>query len=416
MKARGRLFGAAILLSFLLAGLAAWLLRAPSLPPDAHSVYVWNYDWKPAVSNAVQNAAAGGMQAFYVVCGELGGRGRVRPDGLALAAARRPVVPVVRVLTDRAKLLESDPTGLAGELTSMIRSSVDELAAGGTRVEEVQVDLDCPERLLGPYARFLEGLRPNLQGLRLSATVLPCHAARREIQALARVCDELVLQVHGTAFPAAVGEEGRLIDEAESRRAIRRMSALGTPFRVALPDYALAMVFDHATGRRKGLRFAHDTGTNPHELIRTLAPDPAVVHAVQCRAAAAPGCRGVIWFRLPVPGDALAWDLETLLHLTRGQVPEATRTARLVDTADGTRELRVRNHCELHARRVEIHLRWGEEEGEFGLLEGETAALPGILPETVLVNLPVPGEEAAVAWFRFDGPDPKIRMEDAPAP
>ena len=387
----------------------ALLASCRPAPPHAlrQGYYVWQYDWTPAVADGLAAAARAGDATFLVMAGAIGRDPQPHPDWRALAAAGRPVVPVLRIFAPAAALLAADPARLRAEVLRRCDALRTSMAAAGLRLDALQLDLDCPERLLGDYARFLASLRPALPGIALSVTALPSHLDRRDFARVAAACDGYTLQVHGLAYPRTIGEPAALVDAQVARTAIDRAQRLGRPFDVALPTYAHELVFDRAGGALRGLAQPMDPDPDPARFAtRVVAADPAAVAALYAYAARAPACRGAHWFRLPVPGDAMAWDLGTLARVRAGEPVSPALGASAERSADGRWLLVLTNRATLAGRAVRVDLAWPAAAGDFGLYGGRVdgSAVPGILPEHLCVPPPAPGQARTAAWFRVASP------------
>jgi len=411
----------------LLAGRPGGVFPASPAPRALpHAFYLWQYDWTPAVGAAVAAAMPLNPDGLYVVAGELGGGTAPQPDWSALkdtlsAAAPRPgadgtarpcgapgrnsvvaVIPVIRVHGAAARQIETAPAVLADQLRDRCLELRTAISAAGLELREVQLDLDCPERLLADYAGFLRLLKPRLGGLRLAVTALPCHLANAAFAAVARVADGYTLQVHGVQSPKSVADAVAIMDPVIARRAIADAERLGVPYRLALPTYAYRFVFG-ADGGCRGLLQPFSPLPDPQQCtVRTVAADPAAVSAVYRAACRARACQGIVWFRLPVKGDDACWELAAIAALRAGRRVACGLRADWHAAGDGTVELRLANHAVLDAGSAALALRWSSRQGDYGLVAAEPAAttLPGVLPEKLFVRVPPPGETVTVAWFR----------------
>ncbi len=407
---------------FLVAAVVAWFalfpLRhgaAPNPPRRLQNAfYVWQYTWTPAVNAAVADAARALPCRFYVAAGEIGGHATPEPDWATLAALHLTPVPVVRVYAAAAGQLETAPGPLADAVRDAFRSVCRRARDAGIEVREVELDLDCPERLLPAYASFLRLLTPQLCGLRISITALPCHLGNRDFAAVAAAVDGYTLQGHGVAVPKAVADRVAILDPDLAARALAAAERLGRPYRLALPTYAYRFVFERSSGRCTAVLQPFSPRPDAGRfIVRVVAPDPDAVHQVYELARRAPYCRGVSWFRLPVSGDGACWDLASIVAICAGQPAGPGLVATWRTAADGVLELHVANHTNLTAETAEIRLQWRAKEGEFGLIAAEHAAdlpPPGVLPERLVVRVSPPGTDVTVAWFRTAQPPPAVTL------
>ena len=380
-----------------------------------------------------------------MVAGELGGEGEPKPDWTALKAALPPnirVIPVIRVHGTAARQVEAGlrpfenrhskieiqtktaPDALADKLRTNICGLRATAKTAGIEILEVQLDLDCPERLLADYANFLRKLKPRLDGLRLTVTAIPCHLANSAFANVARAADGYTLQVHGVQFPKNLADitgnppnhapaqanakienwqaKIQLMDAATARRAIAAAERLGVPYCLALPTYAYRFVFG-ADGKCRGILQPFSPPPDPRRSsVRTIAADPVAVREIYQLACRIRACVGVTWFRLPVKGDDACWELAAVAAIRAERPVDCGLRAEWRTLPDGSCELRLANHAVLDAHTASVTLRWPSRQGDYGLLAAKAAAetLPGVLPETLSVRVPPPGETVTLAWFR----------------
>lgn len=388
--------------------------RSTSVVRRASAFYVWQYEWSEEVANAVRAADALHPDAYYVMAGEIGGPGVPSPNWNALAALHTPVVPVLRVFARKSAELETAPTNLARHIIGRIHAVQDRAARAGLHMSAIQLDLDCPERLLPFYARFLRELRPALPGLRLEITALPCHLPHGSFRRVAAAVDSYTLQVHGLTYPTHRDEPAAIMEPRIAAQAIRTADRIGRPYRLALPTYATELVFARADGRFRGLLHPYSPRPDParHE-VRLLEPDLALTQHLLARANASSVCQGVLWFRLPVPGEAPGWDIATIAALNaRCGVPPTTETSWQVREG-GEAVLVLVNHRDFTHARVAIELTWANTQGSHGLIAPDTddsTGSPGGLPARLLLRMPPAGRPIPVAWFRVDQPPASISV------
>ena len=284
-----------------------------SPPPLTYEAYVWQRDWSPELSRALPEAPAE-LGVLRVLARERSGPRRAPVDMAvdveALARSGREVVAVMRV----------DGTApLDGISLQEVALHARAWKARGVRVRGIEVDHDCATAALAGYADWLVRERAALEDLTLSITALPTWASSPDVERLASIPDDIVLQVHAVRAPTLfTPEEARGFVEAWSKatRATHRA------FRVALPTYRVRL--------RDGTRLSAE----PRDVSRFLAL--LREHPVR-------GVKGVIWFRLGHRGDPDAWSLPTLAAVVRGEPLEARLTSRLVDAGGGTRDIVIEN-------------------------------------------------------------------------
>ena len=238
--------------------------------------YVWQRQHTPEMQSAVKEFYLKCSGKLYFLAGEIENDGRSILVSPSKKVDFKRSVPVVRIHVTN---LKKTPAVLAGEIS---RFYVPWKAAGA-----LQIDLDAPESRLDYYRDVMFELRKNLPGTGLSATVLPCHlkhtAAFRE---LASACDYYVLQVHGLTRWKKIWS---IHDYAEAVRAVTLAKSLKLPFKTALPLYC----------NQIGGQWVQPDLTDVSKLAAV--------------------CGEVIGFRLGIPGDGSALDLETALQICKGQ-------------------------------------------------------------------------------------------------
>jgi hypothetical protein len=223
-------------------------------------------------------------------------------------------------------------------------------------VAELQIDFDCAESKLDGYRIWVEAIKRRVAPVPVTITALPAWLKRSAFKRLVAAADGYVLQVHSLARPRDAAAQFSLCDPLEARRAVERAGRLGKPFRVALPTYGYAVAFD-AQGRFTGLSAEGPAKQWPQGTqTREVRADPeALAQLVAGWKSDRPqALTGVIWYRLPVPGDTLNWSWPTLASVMNGQVPrsevraEARRPQRelvevdLVNTGQADLDLPVR--------------------------------------------------------------------------
>ena len=263
--------------------------------------YVWQREHGNDVKEAVQNYYRNSTGKLYFLAGELENDGRIYKSSPEKYVDLSRSVPVVRV---HIKHMKKTPSVLAQELVKFYRP--------WEKTKEFQIDLDAPESKIGYYCQLMKELRRRLPGVKLSATVLPCHLKHtKEFRALAEACDYYVLQVHALAND---GGSWHILDRATAFQALERAKALKLPFKTALPFYC-----NNVNGK-------------------LVEPD---MHIVGALAKASPG---VIGFRLGVSGDEESLDLKTALKICRGEKYSPTVEFRWEKQKNGAWHLFVQNN------------------------------------------------------------------------
>ncbi|WMD18646.1 DUF3142 domain-containing protein [Achromobacter seleniivolatilans] len=269
----------------------------------SNDAYVWQRSWQPAVAQALAEGASA-VRAWRVLAAEKTAGGRwfdAAPNLEALKAAKRPVIMVFR-LDGRIDTLDVDDT------FARIAAARDAWRNAGVSVTGVEIDYDCATSKLAAYAAFLTALKGRLNAdLDLSITALPTWLTSSELDALLKIPDEAVLQVHAVLNPT----QGLF----DAKRAQTWLSAFAKhtsrPWRVALPTYGSRVTWDEDgnIAAIESERPALQSGNRASELVATPAAMAAfsdLIHRTR-----PDGLAGIVWFRLPTMQDERAWSLAT---------------------------------------------------------------------------------------------------------
>lgn len=379
---------------------------APRVVPLAHSAYVWKQGWNVStVGDLRQMSIPVALTELNVLVGECGlssGRRAIRPPWKELAAHGRRLSLSVRIGTRKAV----DRTGgldLA-EGFELLLSGLAEARAAEIPVASVQVDFDCPERLLASYAASIRELKAKT-GVPVTITALPAWLDADSFAELITAADGWTLQLHGTSRPK-LGSPHALFASDAALRWTRQALGFGRPFRVALPTYAYLACFGKY-GEYLGMH-AEQSGF-PSGTIQTmpLPAEPAQIRAYLCALADARFERvtGVDWFRLPFPGDRQNWTMQGLDDVLAGR--EMTTSLEIIGSQKGgLYDVAVTNSGEHPVALPSVRLEWND-----GLLLGldATYAWQASAKGTSVTfstrpfqEFLAPGERRVVGWVRID--------------
>jgi hypothetical protein len=349
---------------FARAGLAAIYLVALLLQP-AHAntteraFWVWNR-LDPLTSPERTALLAAGVNRLYWQSGEVEIQQgdlvwrRTAPlpfpeDSAAVDDRGPEIIPVVRVSTT----IRSPEQFSAEAFGRLLRPVVD--AAPG---RELQIDFDCPDRLLGLYAERLRAVRQFADVRRLTVTALAGWADAPDSAQLWPAVDAVYPMLYDTQVdPAPTPGDPtpcrprRLLDPDELGRRLRAWHRCPIPWVAGLPVFARVTLYDaagHSHGHLRswdwddlifnsGLRLDRPpaggttvlragrptrVGENPVEPGEYVAVRTAERGAIQAgiTQAEAAGARGVVFFRLPDPPAPLrptgsGWSLAQVLAL-----------------------------------------------------------------------------------------------------
>jgi len=346
-------------------------------PPAAPAFWVWHR--KSPLSESERGALrAAGVGRLYWQAAECEWRdGRWHSVEIARnigTGGTIEVVPVFRLKPNPAFL--GDPAA-ADALVRQIRAwwgKAEPLA-------EVQLDFDCPARVLGDYARFLTNVRRQLGPTRVSITALASWPDHPQFGALAAAADALAPMFYDLAADAAAdAAAGRFkpMADPDAGRWIAKWRTCPVPWFAGLPNFERVSIFE-ADGRLVGhvRGWEHDPvlfhpalagrmagpGTTWFDVKSpaVLAGSPVVPgqhvvwRTVEGRALAdltaavtRAGARGIIYFARPGPGLQAAF---TAGNLT-APADEPARLA-LTLTNDGALVLENRGRIDLPARALD---------------------------------------------------------------
>jgi len=301
----------ALLLSLTLGAAGCREQAAPRPTPLTHAAYVWRQGWDPAaVASLADRTWPAGLTELNILVGECGlgavGR-RVVPPWPALLGTGKTLSLSVRIGTRQALGGSVEPD-LAEGLT-LLRQGWAEARAAGVTVASVQVDFDCPSRLLPAYAERIAAAKRAWPEVRVTVTTLPTWLKAPGFAQLIAAADGWTLQLHGTERPN-LAKPSPLFAEAQALRWVEHAETFGRPFRLALPTYSYLACYS-AAGAYLGVRA--ESAELPKGTARTqvLPADPAQVVGLLRRLENRRHALvlGIDWFRLPFPGDRQNWTM-----------------------------------------------------------------------------------------------------------
>ncbi len=199
-----------------------------------------------------------------------------------LADSRWPIrLPPARsyVATWRSDEAKPPDGALAPTLAAAFDRVQAQAAHAGLRVVGLQLDVDCPTRLLPAYADFVRSLRSRMRGhSRISVTaLLDWFEKGTQVRDLLGAVDEYVPQFYDAR---ARGPGAEIAEPIDARRWAPIFNDLGTPYRIGLSAF----------GRIQRVRFRTDgiVTREPFRDVRLLelwAQGLRVVHSETNRSA-----------------------------------------------------------------------------------------------------------------------------------
>ena len=275
-------------------------------------VYVWQRLWRDGHTQALADSHAdfSTLRVLALQAHPSAGWGQAQVDLSALARDARPTVAVLRI------------DGQLGTLSAnAVAEQLDEIAkrwrAAGVNLMGLELDHDAATARLPAYAAFVAQIRTHLKSqTTLSITALPAWLSSPYLETLLGNVDRSVLQVHAVERP----EHGLFNPEQAKEWLTAYAQRSPTPFYLALPAYSVAVTASGAIESEVALR----EGGARQEL--RADPEAAARLLTWLRNNAPAKLEGVVWFRLPLPGDHRAWPLITLKAVANQQPLNARLT------------------------------------------------------------------------------------------
>jgi hypothetical protein len=397
---------ALVLLVVMLGMLSCAPAPHPRTTPLTHSAYVWRQGWNAeAVAGLADCGLPEKLSALNVLVGECGlssGRRAIRPPWKELSGHGRAISLSVRIGTRKA-IASQDDVDLS-EGFGLLLSGLAEAKAADVEVKSLQIDFDCPERLLRAYADEIKMLKTKSGGLPLTITTLPAWLDADGFDELIKTTDGWTLQLHGTSRPK-LGRDNRLFSAELAETWTRRAMRFGRPFNVAVPTYAYLACFGKR-GEYLGMRA--EQSAFPAGTVRTLQlpADPAEVARFLgwLDDEACARVVGVDWFRLPLPGDRQNWTMKGLEEVIAGRMITG-QVDIITEQRGGLYDISVRNRSERPLPLPSLHIGW--EQGDIVGADATYAWLmkPGRRSLTFaqhdVTELLGPGESRVVGWLRL---------------
>lgn len=297
---------------------------------DPPAFWVWHRS-SPLASQEIAGLRTAGTKSLYWQAVECGWKDqRWQPVRIA-APMPEPtglsIIPVFRIKPDATFL--QDPAS-AKQFARMIQLWSDEKVP-----QEIQIDFDCPDRLLGRYAEFLTQLGGELTPTKISITALaswPRHSGFKKLAASVRSMAPMFYDLHADMAAEAKSSKFRALADNEDIALIQLWTSCPVPWLAGLPNFERLSLF-HPDGSLSG----HLRGWNHDEVFfnRKLIPNPlgngitsyridslteiagtslpagsqlihrmpdATALGAMERTAEKAGAQGIIYFALPGPG------------------------------------------------------------------------------------------------------------------
>lgn len=282
---------------------------------------------------------------------------RIRPAGGAFPD-RLPLHLVYNATPEVLFRFEHiEPATLAACILETFTADRDRARREHATVVGLQLDIDCPTRLLGRYRETLRIVRGGLPtGYGLSITGLPTWMNAPELPHLLKETDFWTPQCYGWRIPETLDDLTAIAEPEAVGRAVARAEKLGHPYFAGIAAYGYLLHFDR-TGRRLSLRgdiSAAEIRNFPARLMNRdsvfetwRAETDFVIAGLGVRAGeflvfetpsgerlaasldaarihSGPTLRGFCLFRLPAPDDPTTLPLDAVAAVLNGSpIPEA---------------------------------------------------------------------------------------------
>jgi hypothetical protein len=249
-------------------------------------------------------------------------------------------------------------------------------------------------------------------------TTLPSWLDQAAFKPLVKATDGYVLQVHSLERPKSFDSPFSLCDPTAAKQAMAKAANLGVPFRLALPTYGYTIAFDNK-GRFIGLSAEGPAKAWPADArLKEVRADPLeMAQLLQgCSSNAPAALKGILWYRLPIPGDTLNWRWPTLSAIMQMRTPRKSVRVESHRVEPGLIEISLVNDGELDiSSRLAVQTRWsgarlvaGDALHGFEIADRstssarfETGARPYRLPA---------GEQQVIGWLRL-AEDREVQVE-----
>ncbi len=395
--------------------------------PLPQQAYVWQRVWTDDVRAGVSRAIDrfDELAIWFAEIEWDGLEPRVARGRIDLEYLRQMNVPIGLVLRIGPY---SGPFSETGEPADSLAALADKLlqqaAAIGVEVRELQLDFDCPTSKLDGYRLWVNALRRRIAPVPVTITALPTWLGSSAFRTLAAATDGFVLQIHSLDRPRGPDEPMTLCDPAAARRAVERAGRTGVPFRVALATYGYFVAFD-PQGKLIGLQAEGPSLSWPADArVRVLRADPVTTAELvrEWNEDRPAGMRGLIWYRLPTDADTLNWRWPTLASVMAGRVPKSNVEMDVRRPEPGLVELDVVNTGDADADLpAEVVAAWessrllagdalaGFELGETGLAQARFHPREEARRQWI-----APGERRTVGWLRFES-DTEVEAHATPS-
>lgn len=374
MGRRRRLWGALAALALAIGLGRWWQERHRPLPPLEVALWYWHQPFRldPADAKMLKTA---GVRRLFVRAGtfrkESLAAKLVLPEVWAGKSEGMEVHLVFNLDYSLVEAFENLPLeGLARSLETQIVQERTRAERAGIPVVGIELDFDCPTRLLPRYAELLHRLRPALRAgnMALSITALPTWFGSGAVEQVQAETDFTVPQFYEPQIPRTLNDFATVSRLTLLERGLAQAGRRGAPFYAGLPAYGHALIYDEQgklLGTYRGMSalqalnhpsfrleraFPADAQGRPatpataigediydfvavkpapdgrglgfHLLFDLPTPELLRQHLATVQAQRPRNCRGVILFRYPEPEELATLPLPTVVADLRGERPQ----------------------------------------------------------------------------------------------
>lgn len=318
-------------------------VRSGPMEPPAFWVWHRSSPLKPA---EMETLRANGVRTLYwqaAECEWAGGDWRIHRISDSQKSVNAPTfVHVFRIRPEPGFL--GSPSAAAG-----LAASIQSWNSGASDLAEVQLDFDCPDRLLENYAKFLRAFGTAMAPTRVSITALAGWPENPNFQPLADAVSSLAPMFYD--LKADTPDRFEAMADPAVIQLIARWKDCPKPWRAGLPSFERVSVF-----KADGKLIGHLRGWWPDEVFfhpclkpkpigqgmtlfevtaagnlagTRIKPGMKVIHRSPdiaalgnlTDAAERNGAESIIWFALPGPGIPAALSAGQLAHLDAKPAP-----------------------------------------------------------------------------------------------
>jgi len=272
------------------------------------------------------------------------------------ATGRRPLHHVLNFDAGAVSHFGEVPNDrIASVVVTTYRSAAAEVRRRGGMPVGLQLDLDCPTRLLPKYGDLLKRVRQELaKSEQLSITGLTTWLTSEKLKPALDAVDFWAPQFYEGNVPKSLEQRETVSDAKGLRRGLDTLGKLDKPFYVGVAAYGQSLLYDprgqlagtyrglspEQAFRHPSLRFERTEQVDGESHFSFLAVKPGrggrglgyrIVYRVPSaesvaqsidlvRSSRPANCRGVILFRLAQPDESLALALPTLAAAVRREL------------------------------------------------------------------------------------------------